>query len=634
MRPINDVLADIAQARSINDADALLLLASELDEHQTPLAEAHALKSRGTASLLRGAYDTAEELLSQALSLFLEISDQLEVARTQAQLGGLSVSRGDIAIARERLHHAHMQCQENGDRRLETYIISALGQVALNTGDIAVALEHFYTALSICEELDDQHGVAGATCNIGLALSLIDEYASALEHFHRALQISVDVGNKRWAANALLNIGNVFSNTKDHAAALEYYGRAMVINTEIGNTSGLAVVTTAIGWTHQSMGDLDTALSYHYQAMEQHSEIGETHAAANDLCNIILVLLEKGLHDEARHHLTTLDAQQIDDPTLRIWRDQCRAEICVADGDLEGAARILHWALQEATTYSLRAKTADVHKALRDLAQRQNDLGAYIEHNNAYVHISEEINGKDTTAKLATQAAERRIAIERQEHQKQLAILHATLPRHIADRVSRGEQVNDHYDNAAVIFIDVVDFTAISDELTSEQVVDLLHTLFSALDATCKQHDVVKIKTIGDSYMAVAFPHDGASSTILTKNVEQRAARCAVEMLDAVRDVRLSVALPGRSALRVRIGVHSGPVTAGVIGTERLQYDVWGDTVNVASRMESSGQAGRVHITEAIVNAIENTEYRIEERGEIEVKGKGKMHTYWLEACS
>jgi class 3 adenylate cyclase len=316
----------------------------------------------------------------------------------------------------------------------------------------------------------------------------------------------------------------------------------------------------------------------------------------------------------------------------------------------------------------MRPQAAGIHKSLRDLALKQNNLASYVEHNNEYTRITEEVNGKETALKLAMQAKQREIDAREREHAQHMAVLHSTLPKHIADRVARGEQVNDHFDNATVIFLDIVNFTTISDQLPSQEVVQLLDTVFTALDAVCKKHDVVKIKTIGDSYMAVAFDEQPnsriAEQPILSS--EQRAASAALDMLHAVSHIVFPEGSPDgspdsspeSSPLQVRIGLHSGPVTAGVIGKERMQYDVWGDTVNVASRMESTGEPGRIHVSEAFTNSL-NTSHpdratetsppgplssvrggtsspfpvpcSLRERGALEIKGKGLMTTYWLE---
>lgn len=144
--------------------------------------------------------------------------------------------------------------------------------------------------------------------------------------------------------------------------------------------------------------------------------------------------------------------------------------------------------------------------------------------------------------------------------------------------MARGGVVNDHFENAAVLFLDIVGFTTISSMLDPQHVIELLERVFKACDAICARNGLTKIKTIGYSYMAVSFAADAAKSC-------NDAAQAAIEMNRKESHER---------TLAYRVGIHCGPLVAGVIGSERMQYDVWADTVNIASRMESTGEAGRI----------------------------------------
>jgi class 3 adenylate cyclase len=302
-------------------------------------------------------------------------------------------------------------------------------------------------------------------------------------------------------------------------------------------------------------------------------------------------------------------------------------------GNLEASTTLLLSAVELARQYRLRASEADYHKALCHLAQKRNDFAAYIEHNNEYTRITEEIRGREATQKLAMMEAERRIEAERRQREKERALLYGALPKSVADRMIRGEKITgDHYDSASVIFLDIVGFTSISDKIPPGHVVHLLSQIFSNLDELCKGHCVTKIKTIGDSYMAVAGVPEAHDDHAL------RAAQCALDMLAALNTLEITMPpelgdtswVKNVGEIQVRIGIHCGPVTAGVIGTERLQYDVWGDTVNVASRMESTSETGRIQVSEAFANALGSG---VILRGEIAIKGKGLMKTYWLESA-
>ena len=200
------------------------------------------------------------------------------------------------------------------------------------------------------------------------------------------------------------------------------------------------------------------------------------------------------------------------------------------------------------------------------------------------------------------------------------SLLLNVLPRSIAERLKRERGViAESHPDVTVLFADVVAFTPFAERTEPARVVGVLDEIFSAFDALAERHGLEKIKTIGDAYMVAAgLPEPRADHARVM-------ATMALEMLDAFGRVGAQLG-PGHS---IRIGIDSGPVIAGVIGSHKFAYDLWGDTVNTASRMESHGLPGRIQVTEGVYRRLRG-EFAFEERGEIEVKGKGRVVTYLL----
>jgi class 3 adenylate cyclase len=199
-------------------------------------------------------------------------------------------------------------------------------------------------------------------------------------------------------------------------------------------------------------------------------------------------------------------------------------------------------------------------------------------------------------------------------------LLRNVLPDAVADRLEQGQQASvERYPEVTVIFLDISGFSALAARLPPTQVVDILNLVFSAFDRLADQHGVEKIKTIGDAYMAAAgLPKPRPDHALA-------AAEMAIEMRTAVTVVGARCG----EELRCRIGIHTGPVIAGIIGTKRFSYDLWGDTVNVASRMESHGMPGQIQISRAVRDQL-GSAFLTEPRGTIEVKGMGSMEAYFL----
>jgi adenylate cyclase len=210
-------------------------------------------------------------------------------------------------------------------------------------------------------------------------------------------------------------------------------------------------------------------------------------------------------------------------------------------------------------------------------------------------------------------------ALRLQQKQTERLLLNI-LPKPIAERLQKEQKlIADHFDEVSVLFADLVGFTEFSAHKTPTQLVEILNGIFCEFDRLSESHGLEKIKTIGDAYMVV-----GGLPTARGDHA-QAIALLALEMQSALTQFNLKIG----ESFQLRIGMHSGSVVAGIIGISKFSYDLWGDTVNVASRMESNGMPGKIQVTGATYERLKE-QFIFEERGMIEVKGKGKMLTYWL----
>ncbi|MDP8905310.1 MAG: adenylate/guanylate cyclase domain-containing protein [Chloroflexota bacterium] len=199
-------------------------------------------------------------------------------------------------------------------------------------------------------------------------------------------------------------------------------------------------------------------------------------------------------------------------------------------------------------------------------------------------------------------------------------LLHNVLPQTIAERLRAGEElIADDHSGVTVLFADVAGFTPLARRAGADRVIAILNRIFSAFDELAARHGLEKIKTIGDAYMAVA------GAPVPRPDHAAAAADMALDMLAEIERCAADLGEP----LQLRLGMHSGAAVAGVIGRRKFAYDLWGDAVNVASRMESHGVAGRIQVSQAVVAQL-GGKYRVEERGTIDVKGVGEMRTFFL----
>jgi adenylate cyclase len=208
----------------------------------------------------------------------------------------------------------------------------------------------------------------------------------------------------------------------------------------------------------------------------------------------------------------------------------------------------------------------------------------------------------------------------KQEQAKAEQLLLNILPGAIASKLKESPgTIAELFEEVTILFADIVDFTPLSNRMEPLELVSFLNRVFSTFDALAEKHGLEKIKTIGDAYMVVAglpTPREDHARAI---------ADMALEMQSAVRHITDDLGAP----CEVRIGINSGIVVAGVIGTSKFIYDLWGDAVNVASRMESHGAPGRIHLTASTYEHLKDSHDLIP-RGSIYIKGKGQLQTYWL----
>jgi class 3 adenylate cyclase len=222
---------------------------------------------------------------------------------------------------------------------------------------------------------------------------------------------------------------------------------------------------------------------------------------------------------------------------------------------------------------------------------------------------------QDSNAELLT----RLLADLDAEKARSQDLLRNVLPQRVIERLEAGEErIADRHDDVAVLFGDFVGFTRIASELAPADLVAELDELFRGFDAICDRLEIEKIKTVGDAYLAVGgLAGTGADPALAI-------ADAALEMIELVRRHPHR-----RAAWELRIGLHAGPIVAGVVGSSKFAYDVWGDTINVASRLQTTSDPGRIHVSPEIARRLAGS-FLLEPRGAVALKGKGDAETFFL----
>lgn len=269
--------------------------------------------------------------------------------------------------------------------------------------------------------------------------------------------------------------------------------------------------------------------------------------------------------------------------------------------------------------FTIQSRNANAYnyQQLNIIRSLASYLGIGLDNADAYRSLSK--RNKDLKSSLEkVRSLNENLAIERQKSENLLLNI---LPGPIAERLKAGEEIiADSFEDASVLFADIAGFTVLSSKMNdASKLVSILNDIFRDFDNITQDLGLEKIKTIGDCYMLAGGIPNAAPDHL------ERMAEASLRFCEVFEKIKNNWGYE----INVRIGIHAGEVVAGVIGKYKFVYDLWGDTVNIASRMESHGQVGRVHVSKQVYARL-NDKYNLEARGEIEVKGKGKMETWFL----
>lgn len=526
--------------------------------------------------------------------------------------------------------------------------------IAINLGNIGYAysclsefskaIEYQERALVINKELDSQIGIANNLGNIGIVYHSISDYPKAMEYYQKTLAINESLSNKQGIATNVGLLGSVYLELGDYSKALEYYQEAITLNKKIGNIRGIAMNLGNSGNAYNFLADYNNALQCYQEALQINEEIGSQEGIASNVANMGVVYKKQHNTTKALQYYEralTIQQELGDNAGIAINLGNI-ARLYIELKDLSSAVEYLKQSYKIANDIGSKAIQKDCLEAFAIVYEHQDNYKEAYTNFKQHILLKEEIQSDETKKKVELFDQQRKIQEDEKTRQLKLArfqeqekLLHTILPISIADRILKQESfIADHFDSVSVLFLDIVGFTALSSLAPPKHIVFMLDTIFTKADEIVESFGLEKIKTIGDGYLAVAN---------VSKSLKEHQKASALAALEIVKKLqKFSVSIPkelgdstwskGIKDLEIRIGLHTGEVVAGIIGKNKFTYDLWGDAVNVASRMESNSEPWKIHISEAFANSIKaHPEFKLIQRGEISIKGKGSMNTYWLE---
>jgi len=523
--------------------------------------------------------------------------------------------------------------QLHKDKELLSKVYNFLGIAYNNLSDYSNALINYEKTLLINEDLGIKANVAINLGNIGIVYQYLGEYPKALNYLERALKLNEEIKNRKGIADNLSIIGIIYQHLSNLSKALEYIQKSLYIFEELGDKSGIARNSINIGNINTELLNYKLALEYNEIALSIYQEIDEKMGSASALGNIGNVYYNLLEYPKAIEFFSQ-SLKMNEEIKNKFGVNVCLGSIGCTYLRIEDYPKAIDY-LSKA--YSIAIEIGEKHtlkewlNALSEVYEKLGDINSAFSYFKQYIEVKEEIQSEDAQNKAQLFDQRRKIEEDEKARQLKLArfqeqerIFHNILPISIANRLIEGElSIAESFENVSIFFSDIVGFTTLSTNIEPSELVKGLNTIFTAFDRIGTIYCLEKIKTIGDAYMAVCG---------VPESYEDHALRTANFALEAIAILPTLQLHQDFQNLQFRIGLHSGGVVAGIIGEKKFAYDVWGDAVNVASRMESNSEAGRIHISEQFAKAIESyPEFTLIPRGAINIKGKGTMNTFWLE---
>lgn len=600
---------------------------SELEESiasaETAIEKIDAL-NRLAWSLRESEPARAVELAHEALRLLNEqgLDDDAPFGEALFALGWAQSRQGAIDDALETLRRAADYLERAGSKAREASALHFIGNLLVSKNQFEEPLKYYFKASALRERLGDKQGQAASLSNIGVCYERLGDNATALDYALKALTLRQSVGDRYGEAISLNNIGLLYMRIGNFEKSVEHSEKSLALQQELGNLDGVAMTMMNLGGASLKLQRFDDALKWLHLSIERAQK--QNHKSIEGFAKISLAMTLQNLQrydDALLHYDEALRlSDDLNDDLLKAYALQNRGELCAHLNAPERAEADLLEAKRLAERLGTRDTLSEALKSLSRLKEQTGDNAAALDYFKQFYEVDKALMNESSRSRLRVLEIAHALQTLQREQDLTERLLFNMLPEPIAARLKKGENaIADSASDVTVLFADIVGFTKLSARVSATELVKMLNRIFLAFDELAEHYGLEKIKTIGDAYMVVGgVPLPRADHA-------EAVANMALDMMQALRSMKFSQT----DALNLRIGMHSGQVVAGVIGKKKLAYDVWGDTVNTASRMESHGEVGRIHLSEITARVLEET-FIVEPRGTIDVKGKGAMTTYFL----
>ncbi|TCP24021.1 class 3 adenylate cyclase [Tenacibaculum skagerrakense] len=519
------------------------------------------------------------------------------------------------------------------------------GAIYYYLGNYPKALDQYKKALQIQEKLEDTSQIAGTTKNIGSIYMELQDYESAKSHFELSKKLYTSVANEKPLIQVLNGLGEMYLRDSKFEEAQENFETALELTKKFNDERREVEVLFNLGKLYYKKQDYTKALSFYNESLTKASIQNNALYESSAIIAIGTLQEQKGevyaAMQKCKEGLQIATKLKV----ISIQEEACKCLYNAYKSANKNKDALLYLEKMHLLKDSLNLKqTSDKILKMKFEKEMLLDSIANVEKERIIqLAHKEEVAKKEKQRNMLlvtgafiiliavalwsrlnfTKKAKARLQVEkdRSEH-----LLHNILPEEVADELKENGYVKaQDFEKASILFTDFKSFTQTASLLTPQELVEEINECFKAFDLIMGKYGLEKIKTIGDAYMAAGgLPKPDA-------NAVKKMILAGLEMQDFIKVRKRENQQKGKPAFDMRVGIHVGPIVAGVVGVKKFQYDIWGDTVNTASRMESNGAIEKVNISSATYELVKHDEeLTFEYRGAIEAKGKGALEMYFV----
>ncbi len=503
--------------------------------------------------------------------------------------------------------------------------------------DIKMSASLAQDGVFLSESCQNEQTTAELFDILAMCFTQLGAFERSLEYTRKSMQLFKQTGDQRGLAWSYRNMGNLYKDATDLEQAEIHYQKALDIFQDIGHFNGMARVYNNLGELYAALEDYEQALSYLLKSLDSDEKSG-LHGLgySGSLLSIGAVYNCMGDTEQAFAYLQKsqelLEQYSSDNPQGNINHARLLLEMGKVhrqNKQLKLAIEFFQKTIQSAEVSGDRKLEYEAYRLVSQCYDTLQEYHFALQHYKKYTALQEQVLTGESNLKLDNMNMSQEIVLveleknaQRRLKEETEKILLRVLPQKVMEELrDTGKVQPQHFEQTTVLFSDFVGFTQLAKTMSAEQLVSALDLCFSAFDKTIQCYGVERMKTIGDGYMAVA----GVPSPVADHAI--RCVLAGLEIIEFIQEQQRAKQSQGQEFWNVRVGLNSGPLVAGIIGHSKFAYDVWGETVNIASRMEAYGQQGCVNVSASTHQLIE-TFFECEPRGAIEVKHKQQFEMY------